>query len=110
MSWGFNSDRVEVDIFEDYEQWQRARGANQATTAKQFQLLPGYEIDLIRNAGKDEDSWIAFRNRMKSMLYDPLNRALYERMVFADHVRPQFVEVVNDVVSELAPVSLEIAE
>ena len=69
--WGFNSKRVEVDIFEDYEQWRRAK-TNDATTAKQFQLLPDYEIDLIRNAGKDEDSWIA-------MDFDPKGRLVIAR-------------------------------
>ncbi|MGB0579744.1 MAG: DUF7133 domain-containing protein [Limisphaerales bacterium] len=69
--WGFDSKRVEVDIFEDYEQWRRAK-TNDATFAKQFQLLPGYEIDLIRNAGKDEDSWIA-------MDFDPQGRLIIAR-------------------------------
>ena len=70
--WGFNNDRVAVSVFDDYEQWRRARAAPKSTAASTFQLLPGYQIELVRSAAKDEDSWIA-------MDFDPRGRLVIAR-------------------------------
>jgi hypothetical protein len=43
----------------------------------------------------DYDSWMAFRQRMITVLSVPLNRAFYEDMKSGNLIRPAFVEVVE---------------
>lgn len=70
--WDFRGARETVDVFENYEQWRQAKGSQQSTATSAFQLQPGFEIDLIRSAAKDEDSWI-------SMDFDPQGRIIIAR-------------------------------
>ncbi len=70
--WDFSGQLEAVDAFENYEQWREAKGVQQSTAASAFTLLPGFEIDLIRSAGKNEDSWI-------SMDFDPQGRLIIAR-------------------------------
>ena len=56
-----------VDSLEDYTQWKRASKAESGTDPSTFSTLPGYEVELLRSAGKDENSWV-------SMAFDPQGR------------------------------------
>ena len=56
-----------VDSIEDYTQWKRASKAEAGTDPASFSTLPGYEVELLRSAGKEENSWV-------SMAFDPQGR------------------------------------
>jgi putative heme-binding domain-containing protein len=56
-----------VDSLEDYTQWKRASKAESGTDPSTFSTLPGYEVELLRSAGKEENSWV-------SMAFDPQGR------------------------------------
>lgn len=70
--WNLQGEREAVDVFENYEQWRQAKGKEASTATSAFQLQSGFEIDLIRSAAKDEDSWI-------SMEFDPQGRIIIAR-------------------------------
>jgi putative heme-binding domain-containing protein len=57
--WDAPHDRVQVSILDDYEQWKRAKGSAGSTAIGNFQLRPGFEIELIRSAQTNEGSWIS---------------------------------------------------
>lgn len=56
-----------LDSLDDYTQWKRASGADEGTDPATFFTLPGYEVERLRSAGKDEGSWV-------SLAFDPLGR------------------------------------
>ena len=56
-----------LDSLDDYTQWKRASKAEAGTDPGTFFTLPGYEVELLRSAGKDENSWV-------SMAFDPQGR------------------------------------
>jgi putative heme-binding domain-containing protein len=60
---------VGITAIDNYEQWREASGAEQATGPASFWLTPGFEVELIRSAGPDEDSWV-------SLAFDPQGRAV----------------------------------
>lgn len=67
--WDAPHDRVQVSILDDYEQWKRAKGSDGSTAVANFQLQPGFEIELIRSARTNEGSWI-------SMAFDQSGRII----------------------------------
>lgn len=56
--WGLGRRSAEISPFDNYEQWQQAKGdaVDQGPT---FWLAPGFEVSRIRQAAADEGSWIA---------------------------------------------------
>ena len=56
-----------IDDADDYTQWKRASNAKVGTNPASFELLPGYAVELLRSAGKDEGSWV-------SLAFDPQGR------------------------------------
>ena len=63
----WNLSPLSVDSLEDYTQWKRASKAEAGTDPASFSTLPGYEVELLRSAGKEENSWV-------SMAFDPKGR------------------------------------
>lgn len=59
-------------VFDDYNQWKQALGAEGASDAAKIATLPGYEVDLIHSAKKDEGSWVSFT-------FDPKGRLIIAR-------------------------------
>ncbi|MBI2948045.1 MAG: c-type cytochrome [Verrucomicrobia bacterium] len=55
--------RGELDIaitpLDNYEQWRQAIGTGLGTDPATFIVQPGFEIELLRSARPEEDSWIA---------------------------------------------------
>ena len=68
----WNLPRLTLDSLDDYTQWKRASNAEKGTDPSTFQTLPGYEVDLLRSAGKDENSWV-------SLAFDPQGRVTIGR-------------------------------
>ena len=48
-----------IDESDDYTQWKRASNAKAGTNSAEIELLPGYRVELLRSAGKDEGSWVS---------------------------------------------------
>jgi putative heme-binding domain-containing protein len=61
------SRRVGIDVVDNYEQWKQALGAQQGTDPATFSVAPGFEIQLVRSALPEEDSWV-------SLAIDPQGR------------------------------------
>lgn len=43
----------------DYYQWQEARGTKSAEEAARLQVIPGFQVDLVRSSQPGEGSWIS---------------------------------------------------
>jgi hypothetical protein len=56
--WGLGRRPATISPFDNYEQWQQAKGG-QAEKLPKFWTAPGFEVTRLRNAGPDEGSWIA---------------------------------------------------
>lgn len=61
--------QVGILATDNYEQWKQAQGAQPGTDPASFLVTPGFEIDLVRSAQADEDSWV-------SLAFDPQGRAV----------------------------------
>ncbi len=94
----------EVDqsgVFDDYNQWKQALGAKGATDAARIAVLPGFEVELLRSAGKEDGSWV-------SLAFDPKGRILIGRedrgilrlTLPAKPGESQRLETVNDTLHE----------
>ncbi|MEK6238795.1 MAG: hypothetical protein N2C14_29115, partial [Planctomycetales bacterium] len=58
---------IGITLLDDYTQWKQALGADAGTDPGAFSLPEGFEIELLRSAAKEEDSWV-------SMAFDPQGR------------------------------------
>jgi len=75
-----DSTGIAINPLDDYTQWKQAlvskdAGDTQASTSADpatFQVAPGYSIELLRSAGKDEGSWV-------SLTFDPQGRIIIGR-------------------------------
>ncbi|HWB10990.1 MAG TPA: hypothetical protein VG826_17310 [Pirellulales bacterium] len=56
--WGLERCSAEISPFDNYEQWQQAKG-DAVDKGPKFWLAPGFEVSRIRQAAADEGSWIA---------------------------------------------------
>ena len=62
--------RVNVVATDNYDQWKQARSPDSiASNPAKFSIASGFEIELVRVAQPDEDSWV-------SMAFDPNGRVL----------------------------------
>lgn len=50
---------IGIDVVDNYEQWKQALAAKRGTDPAKFLLAPNFEIQLIRSAAPDEDSWVS---------------------------------------------------
>lgn len=55
-----------------YNSWMLARGTGTATDPRTFQTLPGFQVELLRSALPEEDSWVALD-------FDPQGRLVVAR-------------------------------
>lgn len=63
---------AESGVFDDYNQWKQALGAEGKPNAALIAALPGYQVELLRAAGEGEGSWV-------SLTFDPAGRILIAR-------------------------------
>ena len=101
--WDLEGKGVQVDVFADYEQWQDAKNLGESTAASNFQIPDGFQIERLRSAGKEEDSWIA-------MAFDPKGRLIISRerkggllrMTLPENKGGEMkVEVINEDIAEI---------
>lgn len=69
--WGIGRRSTAVSAFDNYEQWQQAKGGA-PDKQPQFWAAPGFEITRVRKAAADEGSWIA-------LAFDAAGRATISR-------------------------------
>ncbi|HEY2253777.1 MAG TPA: hypothetical protein VGH74_22035, partial [Planctomycetaceae bacterium] len=69
--WGIGRRSAAVSAFDNYEQWQQAKGTA-PEKQPQFWTVPGFEIARVRQAAADEGSWIA-------LAFDAAGRATISR-------------------------------
>ncbi len=55
--WGVGRRQLSNDPFDNYEQWQQAKGGN--GQSPRFSVAPGFEITQLRVALPDEGSWVS---------------------------------------------------
>jgi len=67
--WSRRTRDARVDAFDDYEQWRRSLGTKTGTDPAALVVQPGFEVELLRSARKDEGSWV-------SVTFDPRGRLL----------------------------------
>ncbi|MDP7051144.1 MAG: hypothetical protein QF600_04410, partial [Verrucomicrobiota bacterium] len=53
----WNVPALVIDETDDYDQWKRASKAKAGTDPASFEVLPGFRAELLRSAGKEENSW-----------------------------------------------------
>lgn len=93
--------RVGISALDNYEQWKQALGAEEGSDPASFLLTPGFEIELVRSAGPEEDSWV-------SMAFDPQGRVviakekqgLLRMKLSADGANVAAVEAINHTLLE----------
>lgn len=69
--WGIGRRSAAVSAFDNYEQWQQAKG-DAPQKQPQFWTAPGFEVTRVRQAAADEGSWIA-------LAFDAAGRATISR-------------------------------
>lgn len=90
-----------ITALDDYEQWKQALQTDRGTDPSSFLIAPGFQIELIHSATKDEGSWV-------SMAFDPRGRIIIGRedrgllrmTLAADGRSITNVETVNDTLLE----------
>jgi putative heme-binding domain-containing protein len=93
--------QVGITAVDNYEQWKQALGVKKGTDPAAFLLTPGFEIELVRSAQPDEDSWV-------SLAFDPQGRAviakekkgLLRMNLSTDGGRVTFATKINDTLEE----------
>ena len=66
------SARAATPLDESYNQWKQALNTNAATAAEHLTAPPGFRVELIRSALREEGSWVA-------MAFDPKGRLVIAR-------------------------------
>jgi putative heme-binding domain-containing protein len=100
--WGPDVGDITITPLDNYEQWRLAQNAGEGTAASAFRTRPGFTIERLRSAAKDEDSWI-------SLTFDPQGRVLIAkekqgllRMTLAeDRNSVARVEAIHDTLAEV---------
>ncbi len=57
--WGLEPETIAISSVDDYTQWKRAVGGEEATDPKTFQVAAGFKVERIHSATKEEDSWVS---------------------------------------------------
>ena len=70
--WGATQRDHAITQLDDYTQWKQALGTDHSTDPSTFLVAPGFQIELLRSARKDEGSWV-------SLAVDPRGRIVIGR-------------------------------
>ncbi len=82
-----------------YNSWMLARNADLATHPNSVTVLPGFQIELLRSAQPDEDSWVALAFDPKGRLTVAREKRGLLRMTLGNGA-VQRVELINDTLLE----------
>ncbi len=95
--WGTGRHDISIDQFENYEQWQQAKGGS--GTSPRFFVAPGFEITQLRIAQPDEGSWVSLATDEQGRLTIAREDQGFLRMTLAQDFRS--VAKVQAIESEL---------
>lgn len=91
---------TDIDVAENYDQWKQAIGVREGTDPASFQLPQGYEIELLRSAQEDEDSWISLVTDASGRLVIGKEKAGLLRLTLNAAGDVELVETINDTMKE----------
>ncbi len=92
---------VGVDAFDDYTQWKQASSTDKGTDPAPFLIAPGFEIELVRSATKEEGSWVSLAVDPKGRLVIAREeRGLLRMTLSKDGREVTRVETINDTLLE----------
>lgn len=83
--WGLGRRSIAVDPFENYEQWQQAKGGGGASP--RFFVAPGFEITQLKVAGPDEGSWVSLASDEQGRLMIAREDQGFLRLTLADDAK-----------------------
>lgn len=99
--WGLQPDTTSITPVDDYEQWRRATKAEAGADPKTFQVASGFEVDLIRSAADDEDSWVSLaRDPRGRWIIGMEKQGLLRLTLPPSDKEPVRVEHINDTLRE----------
>lgn len=85
--------------FDDYNQWKQALGGSAAEAAK-IAVLPGYEVELLRSATKEEGSWVSLTFDLQGRILIAREDKGLLRLTLAAKPGDLKVESINDTLQE----------
>lgn len=91
---------TDIDVAENYDQWKQAIGATAGTDPASFQLTSGFEIELLRSAEKDEDSWVSMAVDSQGRVIIGKEKVGLLRLTLNEAGSVDQVETVNDTMQE----------
>ena len=102
--WLIHQESTRIRPFDDYTQWKRALGdadPDADTDAASYQIEPGFELERLKTASPDEDSWVSMRFSPSGRLVIAKEDRGLLRMSFADQGgKITKVETINDELQE----------
>ena len=88
---------IAIDELDDYTQWKQALGSTTGADPATFQVLSGFEIELLRSARKEEGSWISLAFGPKGRLVVAREDKGLLRFTLPSNDNPDIqVETIND--------------
>ena len=92
---------VGISAVDNYEQWKQALGAKDGASPATFALAAGFEIDLIRSAKPNEDSWVslAFDSKGRAVIAKE-KQGLMRMTLSPDRSQVVAVDSINDGLKE----------
>lgn len=91
---------IDIDAAENYDQWKQALDATAGTDPGSFRSTPGFQIERLRSADADEDSWISLAVDPQGRLIVAKEKGGLLRMTLGDDGSVQDVKTVNDTMQE----------
>lgn len=91
---------INIDAAENYDQWKQALDTEEGTDPASFRLTAGFEIERLRSARQDEDSWVSLAVDPKGRLIIAKEQKGLLRMTMSADGSIETVESVNDTMKE----------
>ncbi len=90
-----------IKATDNYEQWKQALGAEAGTDPASFMIADGFEVQLVRSAAADEDSWVSMAVDQKGrVLIAKESKGLLRMTLSPAGDRVTNTELVNDSLKE----------
>ncbi len=93
--------KVAVAASDNYDQWKLAGDAKDQTASARFETTPGFEVQLVRQAQANEDSWVsmAFDSKGRVVIAKE-KQGLLRMRLSEDGGRVETAEVIDDSLKE----------
>lgn len=98
--WRLEPDSISIAPVDDYEQWRRASKAEHGTDPATFQIVDGFEVDLIHSATTEEGSWVSLARDPRGRWIIGKEKQGLLRVTISSHGKPPKVETINNTLRE----------